>query len=190
MENFLKKSFINKNGIISFEIKDIKTKEVSEFYNNNPFPNYKEGDNKQTILDKGNKNFLANQFKNFIGYKKKVLEVGCGTGQLSNYFAIGTNNKIVGLDPTITSLNLANDFANKNKLKISMLVISNESKFLKKAKGLIRFECDQVNTLKKTLSSLSKNKTTDKIKLKSTGYDESGDVVSEFIYEWSFKLKE
>lgn len=82
------------------------------------------------------------------------------------------------------------DFANKNKLKISMLVISNESKFLKKAKGLIRFECDQVNTLKKTLSSLSKNKTTDKIKLKSTGYDESGDVVSEFIYEWSFKLKD
>ena len=82
------------------------------------------------------------------------------------------------------------DFANKHKLKISMLVISNESKFLKKAKGLIRFECDQVNTLKKTLSSLSKNKTTDKIKLKSTGYDESGDVVSEFIYEWSFKLKE
>ena len=82
------------------------------------------------------------------------------------------------------------DFANKNKLKISMLVISNESKFLKKAKGLIRFECDQVNEVKKTLSSLSKNKTTDKIKLKSTGYDESGDVVSEFIYEWSFKLKE
>ena len=116
MENFLKKSFINKNGIVSFEIKDIKTKEVSEFYNNNPFPNYKEGDNKQTILEKGNKNFLANQFKNFIGYKKKVLEVGCGTGQLSNYFAIGTNNKIVGLDPTITSLNLANDFANKNKI--------------------------------------------------------------------------
>ena len=82
------------------------------------------------------------------------------------------------------------DFANKNKLKISMLVISNESKFLKKAKGLIRFECDQVDSVKKTLSSLSKNKTTDKIKLKSTGYDESGDVVSEFIYEWSFKLKE
>tara|TARA_Y100000816_G_scaffold279702_1_gene252271 strand:+ start:972 stop:1415 length:444 start_codon:yes stop_codon:yes gene_type:complete len=81
------------------------------------------------------------------------------------------------------------DYANKNKLKMSMLVISNESKFLKKAKGLIRFECDQVNSIKKTLSTLSKNKTTDKIKLTSTGYDESGDVVSEFIYEWSFKLR-
>ena len=81
------------------------------------------------------------------------------------------------------------DYANKNKLKMSMLVISNESKFLKKAKGLIRFECNQVNSIKKTLSTLSKNKTTDKIKLTSTGYDESGDVVSEFIYEWSFKLR-
>ena len=81
------------------------------------------------------------------------------------------------------------DFANKNSLNISMLVVSNESIFLKKAKGKIRFECDEVSKIKKTLSSLSKNKTTDKIKLKSTGYDESGDVVSEFIYEWSFKLK-
>ncbi len=80
------------------------------------------------------------------------------------------------------------DFANKNRLKISMLVISNESKFLKKAKGLIRFECDQINSIKKTLPTLSTNKTTDKIKLTSTGYDESGDVVSEFVYEWSFKL--
>ena len=70
-----------------------------------------------------------------------------------------------------------------------MLVVSNESRFLKKAKGKIRFECDEVSNIKKTLSSLSKNKTTDKIKLKSTAYDESGDVVSEFIYEWSFKLK-
>ena len=81
------------------------------------------------------------------------------------------------------------DYANKNKLKVSMLVISNESKFLKKAKGLIRFECNQVNSIKKTLSTLSKNKNTDKIKLTSIGYDESGDVVSEFIYEWSFKLR-
>ena len=61
-------------------------------------------DNKQTILNKGDKNQLAKQFKKFIGLKKKVLEVGCGTGQLANYFSIGTNNQIVGLDPTIYSL--------------------------------------------------------------------------------------
>ncbi len=116
MNSFLKKKSIDKNGILSFEISDEKTKKVAEFYNAKPFPSYKDDDNKYTILDKGDKNFLANQFKKFIGYKKNVLEVGCGTGQLSNYFAIGTNNNIVGLDPTKASLNLAKEFADKNKI--------------------------------------------------------------------------
>ena len=116
MVTFLKKKFIEKEGILSFEINDDETKKVTEFYNNKPFPSYKDDDNKNTILNKGDKNFLANQFKNFIGYKKNVLEVGCGTGQLSNYFAIGTNNNIIGLDPTIASLKLAKNFADKNKI--------------------------------------------------------------------------
>ena len=116
MDNFFKKKFKDENGIFTFEVKDEKTKKVTEFYDEKPFPNYKDDDNKHTILNKGDKNFLANQFKRFIGYKKNVLEVGCGTGQLSNYFAIGTNNNIVGLDPTKTSLNLAKEFSDKNKI--------------------------------------------------------------------------
>ena len=116
MENFLKKKYQNIDGILSFEIKDSKTNKVTNFYKETPFPNYKENDNKQTILEKGNKNFLANQFKKFIGHKKNVLEVGCGTGQLSIYFSIGANNNIVGLDPTIESLKLAKDFSDKNNI--------------------------------------------------------------------------
>lgn len=116
MDNFLKKECIEKSGILSFEIQDEKTKKVTDFYNERPFPNYKNDDNKETILKKGDRNFLANQFKNFIGYKKNILEVGCGTGQLSNYFAIGTNNNIVGLDPTRASLDLAKEFADKNNI--------------------------------------------------------------------------
>ena len=72
MESFLKKDFIDKNGILSFEIKDEKTKQVTEFYDEKPFPNYKDNDNKQSILEKGNKNLLAQQFKKFIGFKKIV----------------------------------------------------------------------------------------------------------------------
>ena len=104
------------NGIASFAIKDEKTKKVTSFYKEKPFPNYKLDDNKFTILEKGNKNFLTYNFKKFIGHNKDVLEVGCGTGQLSNYFAIGTNNRIVGLDPTIESLKLASDFSNNNNI--------------------------------------------------------------------------
>ena len=92
------------------------TKKVTEFYSKTPFPNYKDNDDKQTILDKGNKNSLACKFKNFVGFRKKVLEVGCGTGQLSIYFSIGSNNHIVGFDPTLDSLRLAKNFASKNEI--------------------------------------------------------------------------
>ena len=116
MTKYIKKPFEEKNGIFSFSINDTETKKVTEFYKATPFPNYKDDDNKQTILEKGNRNILAQQFKKFIGFKKKVLEVGCGTGQLSIFFSLGTNNEVVGLDPTIQSLELAKNFTKKNEI--------------------------------------------------------------------------
>ena len=117
MSGYLKKPFEIKNVIYSYSIKDTETKKVTEFYKITPFPNYKDDDDKQSILEKGNRNILASQFKKFIGYNKKVLEVGCGTGQLSIFFSIGNNNEIVGFDPTIQSLNLAKSFVEKNEIK-------------------------------------------------------------------------
>ena len=115
--NCLKKKVTQKDGIFKFEINDSESKKVSNFYKESPFPNYKSNDNKSTILEKGNKNYLTSKFKNFIGYKKNVLEVGCGTGQLAIYFALGTNNRVVGLDPTIESLKLAADFSRKHNIE-------------------------------------------------------------------------
>jgi len=114
---FLKKKINKDNGIFKFEINDSETKKVTNFYKESPFPNYKSNDDKSTILDKGNKNYLTSKFKNFIGYKKDVLEVGCGTGQLAIYFALGTNNRVVGLDPTIESLKLAANFSKKHNIE-------------------------------------------------------------------------
>ena len=120
--NFLKKKFEKRENIFSYKIEDKITKNVTSFYNIKPFPNYDVNDNKATILNKGNKNYLAKKFKDFVGFKKKVLEVGCGTGQLSMFFSIGTNNEIVALDPTIESLRLANKFALENNIKNVKLV--------------------------------------------------------------------
>ena len=114
---FLKKEFEKKGSIYRFSIEDQTTKKVTDFYKNKPFPNYKAEDNKATILSRGNQNLLAYSFKKFIGQNKKVLEVGCGTGQLSIFFSIGTNNKIVGLDPTDESLQLASNFSQSNKIE-------------------------------------------------------------------------
>ena len=41
------------------EIKDSSTNKVTKFYKESPFPNYKDTDNKSTILEKGDKNALA-----------------------------------------------------------------------------------------------------------------------------------
>jgi SAM-dependent methyltransferase len=114
--NFLKKKANKEAGIFRFEINDNETKKVTSFYKESPFPHYKSNDDKSTILDKGNKNYLTSKFKNFIGYKKDILEVGCGTGQLATYFALGTNNRVVGLDPTLESIKLAADFSKKQNI--------------------------------------------------------------------------
>tara|TARA_B100001057_G_scaffold429091_1_gene454983 strand:+ start:717 stop:1631 length:915 start_codon:yes stop_codon:yes gene_type:complete len=116
MASFLKKKFSENNGLFYIPINDTKTKKVADFYKVTPFPNYKDDETKQSIIDKGNRNLFAQQFKKFIGYNKNVLEVGCGTGQLSIYFAIGTNNEIVAFDPTIESLNLARNFSKQNNI--------------------------------------------------------------------------
>ena len=115
-KNFLKKPFVEIDELICFDIIDKSTKKVTEFYKETPFPNYKENDNRSTILKKGDQNILASQFKKFTGFKKNILEVGCGTGQISVYFSIGSNNNIVGLDPTIESLKIAKNFTKKNEI--------------------------------------------------------------------------
>jgi len=111
---FLKKNLVNNDNILSYRVTDSKTKIVTDFYKITPFPNYKINDDRVTILEKGNRNALAKQFKKYIGNNKTILEVGCGTGQLSNYFAIDNNIKVISLDPTLESIKLAKNFSIKN----------------------------------------------------------------------------
>ena len=112
--DFLKiKNFSSSGKFTEVESKDKIVNKVKDFYNFKPFPNYKDNDNKNSILEKGNENILTKEFKKKVGFNKKVLEVGCGTGQLSSYLSIGTNNNVVAMDATKESLKLANEFAKK-----------------------------------------------------------------------------
>ncbi|MDC3127349.1 class I SAM-dependent methyltransferase [Candidatus Pelagibacter bacterium] len=117
MNDFLKKNLEEVDGILRLKLNNSIVKKVSEFYTSNPFPNYKIDDDKISILEKGNKNLLANQFKKFVGHNKKILEIGCGTGQLSTYFSIGNNNLVVAMDATLQSLKIAKNFAKKNDIQ-------------------------------------------------------------------------
>ena len=67
-KNHLDVSF--KEGILDFNITDTITLNVGKFYEEDPFPNYKNNDNKHTILQIGEKNTLLKEFKRFIGFNK------------------------------------------------------------------------------------------------------------------------
>jgi len=105
-----------KNGIISFDLKDETTKLVTQFYEIEPFPSYSSNENKKSLLDKGDSNYLSKKLKEFIGFNKSFIEIGSGTSQLSNYLAAGTNNKIYAFDPTELALRLGYNFALENNI--------------------------------------------------------------------------
>ena len=71
---------------------------------------------------------------------------------------------------------------------ISMLLVSNKSSFYKKAVGKITFVCDEGEIAKQLINSTIKNSTS-KAWFKAKGYDEAGDQVSEFDFEWSCKKR-
>ena len=103
--------------IVDFSIRDPITIKVKQFYEEYPFPNYKIDDNKYTLSQAGDKNSFSKKLKDFIGFNKSILEVGSGTSQLSNYLAIGTNNRVCAFDTSITSLKLGKNFAKKNNIE-------------------------------------------------------------------------
>jgi hypothetical protein len=76
-----------------------------------------------------------------------------------------------------------------NKTPISMLVLNNKANFKKKAKGVIIFRCDQGIKASETIKKAVKTKKALTIVMKSIGRDSSGDVVSEFDFEWTIKAK-
>ena len=122
---FKKKEIKTDDNVVRFDIDNATVEKVIDFYNEASFPNYENNDDKSSINQKGDDNYLTKQFKNFIGFNKDILEVGCGTGQLSLYFSIGNNNRVYALDPTLQSINLGKEFAKKNKIENVKFVNAN-----------------------------------------------------------------
>ena len=89
------------------------TKKQGKFYNEVLFPNYDDYDDFGTLLEKGAKNSFTKKLDVEVPYGCKVLELGCGTGQLSLYMS-RYNRIIHGVDISIGSLKLGEEFRRKN----------------------------------------------------------------------------
>ncbi len=84
---------------------------------------------------------------------------------------------------------LAMDAVLSSGQNISMLVFEMQAGFTKKAVTRVRFECNQGEEIKSAVDKCIQTKEGVVVKVKTTGRDTSGDIVSEFFYTWTFKLK-
>lgn len=94
--------------------KDV-TDGVKKFYEQTPFPNYDEFDSVAALMQKSRKGLFARLLDEQVPLNSKVLEVGCGTGQLSNFLGIAQRD-VFGADMCLNSLSLAENFRRKNQL--------------------------------------------------------------------------
>ena len=91
------------------------TQQVRAFYEETPFPNYDEFESLEDLIRKAEKGLFARLLNDQIPFNSRVLEVGCGTGQLTNYLGVAERN-VFGVDMTLNSLKLANAFKNRHRL--------------------------------------------------------------------------
>lgn len=95
--------------------KDV-TKEIKAFYEQTPFPNYESLETASDLIRKAEQSHFAKALNEQIPFGTRILEAGCGTGQLTNYLGIA-NRTLFGADMCLNSLKLANDFRRRNSLE-------------------------------------------------------------------------
>ncbi|MGD0301735.1 MAG: methyltransferase domain-containing protein [Bryobacteraceae bacterium] len=89
------------------------TEIVKAFYETNPFPNYDDLDSRESLANKARRGVFARLLDEQIPPDSLVLEVGCGTGQLTNFLGLAWNRTVFGSDLCLNSLRLAKDFRNR-----------------------------------------------------------------------------
>ena len=106
----LKLNYID-DGIPNFIVNDLDplTDKMSAFYNDVQFPNYDDCEDYASLFDKGINNPFTKKLDEEIGYGTRILELGCGTGQLS-LFLSRSNRDIYAVDLSNSSLKLGEDF--------------------------------------------------------------------------------
>lgn len=95
--------------------KDV-TNAIKSFYEKTPFPNYDQIDDVASLRMKASKSLFGKWLDEQIPFGTRILECGCGTGQLTNFLSLSSRTAI-GTDICMNSLGLASRFKELNELK-------------------------------------------------------------------------
>ena len=105
--------FVPTEGLVQSQ--DV-TEIVKQFYEQTPFPDYDDLDNHRALLEKARSGLFARLLNEQIPYNARVVEIGCGTGQLTNFLAIA-HRSVLGVDVCLNSLQLAQRFKTEHGLE-------------------------------------------------------------------------
>jgi len=96
--------------------KEDVTEQMRSFYEKNHFPGYDDFDSAASLMDKARRGLFAKLLDDQIPFGTRILECGCGTGQLTNFLSIASRT-VIGTDMCVNSLRMANEFKNRNALE-------------------------------------------------------------------------
>jgi hypothetical protein len=101
----------------------------------------------------------------------------------STYFAC------LGMAAEMTTGILAMSHIYKRKPGVSMLVVGSESRFHRKATGLTKFRCDDGWHIRRCIDEAIATGEPRTVTVTSTGRDQKGELIAEFVFTWSFKKR-
>ncbi len=90
------------------------TERVKSFYEETPFPDYEGLDTAGSLKRKARQGVFARLLDEQVPAGARILEAGCGTGQLSNFLALAPGRTVVATDMCLNSLKLAQRFKEDN----------------------------------------------------------------------------
>jgi len=91
---------------------DARTEAVRRFYDAAPFPGYPPRDNLQALRARADRNPFVRLLDEAIAADARIVEVGCGTGQMCLYLA-RADRLVVGLDLSRAALRLGAEAARR-----------------------------------------------------------------------------
>lgn len=90
---------------------------MQKFYEQFTFPGYDGIDSPGILMDKAKRSGFGAWVDEAISPFATVLEVGCGTGQMTNFLGLTSSRTVIGVDQSIASLTLGQQFKDAFDLK-------------------------------------------------------------------------
>ncbi|MFT4611491.1 MAG: hypothetical protein ACJA1H_003050 [Glaciecola sp.] len=96
---------------------------------------------------------------------------------------------VQGMAAELTTGALVMSKAKDSGQKISMLIVTNNASFTKKANGRITFTCDEGHKIDETITKAIETGEGQTVWLNSKGINTEGMQVSDFNFEWTLKVR-